>query len=99
MADEEAEDSEKRTNVSRRSFLKTAAAGAAAVGAAAAAPSAVRMVTDLPNMADVGRGGSEPLMAYVQNSGSGEIVVMLGTKEIVLRDFGLVSRLFAAMGA
>jgi hypothetical protein len=39
--------------------------------------------------------GSLPLIAYVSDARKGEVVVMVGTSEIVRRDAGLVARLVA----
>ena len=87
-----------RRRVSRRKFLAAVGIGAAAVGVAAAAPSAVKMASDyLPNVSQgLGRDAPRRLVAYVRDSSKGEIVLMVGEKEIVVRDFGIVSRLFAA---
>ncbi|MGH2473430.1 MAG: hypothetical protein ACRDG6_13755 [Candidatus Limnocylindria bacterium] len=37
--------------------------------------------------------GSLPLIAYVSDARNGEVVVMVGTREVVRRDAGLVARL------
>ena len=82
---------------SRRTVLKSAAAGAAAIGligagrlatgtALAAGASGARATIET---------SSAPLVAYVSDARKGEIVVMVGTREIVRRDAGLVARLVA----
>jgi hypothetical protein len=80
------------TRNSRRTLLKSAAAGAAAIGLVGAG-------RGLAGGSSVARGsietGSEPLVAYVSDARKGEIVVMVGTREIVRRDAGLVARLVA----
>ena len=81
-----------RSKLSRRKFLTTAAIGAAAVGVATAAPNAVKLASGfVPAVSNAA--GSGPLVAYVRDASTGEVAVMMGTKEIVLKDFGLVSRL------
>ena len=96
---EESVDETIRSKLSRRSFLKKTAMGATAVGVVAAAPSAVKMASDYLPSVTQGLGGNAPrrLVAYVKDSSKGEIVLMVGEKEIVVRDFGMVSRLFAAV--
>jgi hypothetical protein len=81
-----------RTKHSRRTILKAVAASAAAIGlmgsgralgGSAAADSSPTSTSSLP------------LIAYVSDARSGEIVVMVGTREIVRRDAALVARLVA----
>ena len=80
------------TSSSRRTLLRSAAAGAAAVGLVGAgrglagAPSAAKGSIET---------SSSPLVAYVSDARKGEIVVMVGTREIVRRDAALVARLVA----
>ncbi|HLQ42543.1 MAG TPA: twin-arginine translocation signal domain-containing protein [Thermoplasmata archaeon] len=83
---------EKKSKISRRSFLQKTAVGAAAVGAMAAAPTILKMTENVqasPPPGDV----SAPVMAYVKDASTGTLVVMWGTQEIVTRDPGLVNRL------
>jgi len=80
------------TRTSRRTILKSAAAGAAAIGLVGAS-------RGLAGSSSTTKGSigtsSEPLVAYVSDARRGEIVVMVGTREIVRRDAGLVARLVA----
>jgi hypothetical protein len=74
---------------SRRTVLKAAAAGTAAIGLLAAgravgAEAAVRS-----------DGFDAPVVAYISDARRGELVVMVGTREVVRRDAGLVARLIA----
>lgn len=82
----------------RRGFLIMAGAGAAATagavvvastGSASAAPAdtATENDTALPATA------SGPLVAYVQNTRSGQVSVMVGETEVVVSDPALVARL------
>jgi len=82
---------------SRRSFLKKAAVGAGVVGAAVAVPAVVMSGASILPSGDqrevIDSMGSGHLVAYVRNASSGEIVVMMGDREVRFRDFGLVSSL------
>src|SRR3989440_6388528 len=83
---------EKKSKMSRRSFLQKTAVGAAAVGAMTAAPTILKMTENVqasPPPGDV----NTPVMAYVKDAAQGTVVVMWGTQEIVTRDPGLVNRL------
>src|SRR5438552_10831173 len=83
---------EKKSKMSRRSFLQKTAVGAAAVGAMAAAPTILKVAENVqasPPPGDV----NAPVMACVKDAAQGTVVVMWGTQEIVTRDPGLVNRL------
>jgi hypothetical protein len=96
--------------ISRRTLLKQTSAGAAALGALFAAPRVIgsepHAVASSPAAggsaavaAAAGtslRGSSEPVVAYIRDSASGEIAIFSGTREIVLHDAALVSRLLQA---
>jgi anaerobic selenocysteine-containing dehydrogenase len=86
---------DERSKLSRRSFLKRTAAGAAAAAALAAAPSMLVV-------AEKGGGGTAtevttPLVAYIRDVSKGEVVVMMGTREVVRRDPNL-ARWLASIG-
>jgi hypothetical protein len=84
------------SNLSRRSFLKTAgvATGAAIVGgvpaAAAATEGAPEPVTSPSAMQH------EPLVAYVRDASKGEVTVVSGLQETTFRDHALVKRITQA---
>ncbi len=80
------------TRNSRRTLLKSAAAGAAAIGLVGAGRG---LVGSSPTAKSSIETSSEPLVAYVSDTRKGEIVVMVGTREIVRRDAALVARLVA----
>jgi len=80
------------TRSSRRTLLKSAAVGAAAIGLVSAGRGVVGSTTAAKGSIDT---SSEPLVAYVSDARRGEIVVMVGTREIVRRDAALVARLVA----
>ncbi|MGH9076561.1 MAG: hypothetical protein ACRDY0_03775 [Acidimicrobiales bacterium] len=97
---------------SRRAFLRNVSAGAVAVGAAAATPgilgglSAASAGTEVAGPASpgplpagplpAGPLPAGPLMAYIRDPGSGEISVMVGTRQVTYRDPGLAARLAQA---
>lgn len=76
---------------SRRTVLTAAAAGTAAMGLLAAG----RAVGGSVATADTGTELGAPVVAYVSDARRGELVVMVGTREVVRRDAGLVARLIA----
>ena len=89
---------EKNVNVSRRAFLSRASLGVVLAGAAAAVPGLSAVVRlpaapattpDLPLVA-------EPLVAHVRDLASGELSLMVGTDQVVLRDADLAARLYGA---
>src|SRR2546422_7832252 len=83
---------EKKSKMSRRSFLQKTAVGAAAVGAMAAAPTILKVTENVQGAVPPGDVNT-PVMAYVKDAAQGTVVVMWGTQEIVTRDPGLVNRL------
>src|SRR2546428_9580528 len=85
-------DDEKKSKMSRRSFLQKTAVGAAAVGAMSAAPTILKMTENVQASPAAGDLNS-PVMAYVKDATTGTVVVMWGTQEIVTRDPGLANRL------
>ena len=85
--------------VTRRGFLWQTSAGAAAVallpGAATlGAVEATPRTWASPAAAVL----AEPLVAIVRNAAQGEIALLLGTREVLIRDAELVSRLVKAAG-
>jgi hypothetical protein len=81
------------TNLSRRSFLKSAglatgaaliSAGPVAAAAGERAPELVESPSALPH---------EPLVAYVRDAAKAEVTVVAGTNELTYRDPALVKRL------
>lgn len=85
-------------NVNRRSFLRQTTAGAAAVAIVAAAPAAMsgHALPTPPSIELSGPTMTAPLMAYVRNVTAGEIALMVGTREVVIRDVDLARRLMKA---
>jgi hypothetical protein len=73
---------------SRRTVIKAAAASTAAIGLLAATRSIGGAATTNETM-------GAPIVAYVSDARKGEVVVMVGTREVVRRDAGLVARLIA----
>jgi hypothetical protein len=82
----------------RRGFLATAGAGAAAVGIAAVAPSANAKAPNADKQADVTipADAAGSLVAYVADVHDDTVTVMVGEREIAVRDRELVARLARA---
>jgi len=74
---------------SRRTVIKAAAASTAAMGLLAATRAVGVEAAAMSNAS------GEPIVAYVSDVRRGELIVMVGTREIVRRDAGLVARLVA----
>ena len=93
------EESEQKKRVSRRGFMKTAAVGAAGAGFAVTVP---RILTGESGplsgllSGTLPSAGADPIVAYVGDASKGEIVLMAGTREVRIRDFGMVSWLVRA---
>jgi hypothetical protein len=75
----------------RRALLTKAAAGTAAIGLAAAAISSEKV----ERLRDAAHDLGAPIVAYVTDPATGEVVVMVGDSEVVYRDTELVARLAA----
>ena len=88
------------TKVSRRGFFKQTSATAATFGVLAAFP-AMATVSEAPAEAPAAEAAvtdmTEPIMAHVSDLASGEISVLMGTREVVFRDPQLVMRLLQAV--
>ena len=80
---------------SRRTLLKgvAAASGLAAMPALGLISSDTLPVAEAASVAPQIEG---PLMAYIKDAAAGEVAFMVGTKEIVRRDPGLIRRLLGA---
>ena len=79
------------TRNSRRTLLKSAAAGAAAIGLVGVGGGLATTIAAKGSIET----SSLPVVAYVSDARKGEVVVMVGTREIVRRDKALVARLLA----
>src|SRR2546422_11036619 len=79
---------EKKSRMSRRSFLQKTAVGAAAVGAMTAAPTILKMTENVQASTPPGDVNA-PGVAYVKDAATGTGGVMWGTPEIVTRGPGL----------
>src|SRR5256712_12043687 len=82
---------EKKSKMSRRSFLQKTAVGAAAVGAMAAAPTILKMTENVQAGAPAGE-AKTPGMAYAKGAPPGALAVMWGTPENGTRDPRLAKR-------
>ena len=84
--------------LTRRGFLTKTSIGAAAVGAMLAVPRLTNG-TSAEAAQEFALSGHElagPVVAHVRNIKTGEIAVMVGTREIVFRDRQFVKRLVKA---
>src|SRR2546427_10212049 len=82
---------EKKSKMSRRSFLQKTAVGAAAGGAMTAAPTVLKMTGNVqasPPPGDM----NAPVMADVKDAATRTALVMWGTQEDGTKDPGLVIR-------
>ena len=82
------------SETSRRRFLAVTGTGAAAVGAAAVVPG----TAFAGETARSEHGANEPVVAYIKDAGSSELVLMVGEREVVVHDRDLVNRLLNAAG-
>ena len=84
--------------LTRRGFLKKTTVGAAAVGALIAVPGLAKVpeASAAPAMDLSPAELSGPLVAHVRNLSTGEIALMVGTREIVYHDRKLAARLVRA---
>jgi len=88
---------------SRRSFLLTVGAGAvgiAATSASASPRSAVATTGAIPGATPpaAGAGAVPGLLVHVRNAATGELGVLVGEREIVLRDPAAVAAILRAAG-
>jgi hypothetical protein len=83
----------------RRGFVKgsaVATAGATALGSLLADSALAR--SGAGAHAGAGGGGSTPIVAWVRDPARGEISVMVGEREVRVRDRGLAARIARAAG-
>jgi len=95
-------------NISRRTFLKQGGTGAAAAGVLSAFPGArgIRsfsarrpaVVHDTGVAAPAGRAATGPIVVHIPDPRSGEVRLMVGSREVVHTDRALVARLVRAAG-
>ena len=84
--------------LTRRGFIKKTSVGAATLGTLVAVPGLAEVEAAAPPHA-AGRpaaGQHEPLLAHVRNRTTGEIALLVGTREVVIHDRELVMRLVKA---
>jgi hypothetical protein len=86
------------TKLSRRGFFKQTSASAATFGVLVAIPGMVAAteVPEAPAVETSIANFTEPLLAHVSDLASGEISLLVGTREIIFRDPNLVMRLLQA---
>ena len=87
----------RRTFLARASIATAAVTGGAAVISSIPA-SAISAATATPAVRGVAPSVGEPLVAHVRNVATGEVAVLMGTREVVYRDRALVARLLGVVG-
>lgn len=86
-------------NVSRRAFISRGSLGIAMAGALAAVPGLTAMLRLAPPSMAPGASSAStagPLIAHVRDLTSGEISLMVGTDQVIVRDIDLAARLYGA---
>ncbi len=81
-------------DTSRRKFIGVAGAGVAAAGATALGSGAAWAAPARLH----GQSAQEPLVAHVADITSDEVSLMVGEREVIVRDRDLVTRLLNAAG-
>jgi hypothetical protein len=86
------------TKLTRHGFIKKTSVGAATLGALVAVPGLAEVdAAPQPHAAGGPASGQhEPLLAHVRNRATGEIALLVGTREVVIHDRELVMRLVTA---
>lgn len=84
------------SDATRRTFLVAAGAGAAALGVASIAPTAAAAATTKGSNQPADLPAGEPLVAYVSDASTGELTLLVGEREVLIKDRDLVSRLTSA---
>jgi hypothetical protein len=88
------------TKLTRRGFLGKTSAGAATIGALLVAPGLAEAASGPSPAANLHLTKEElagPVVVHVRDLATGELALMVGTREIVLHDREFVSRLGKAM--
>ncbi|MGO9582692.1 MAG: twin-arginine translocation signal domain-containing protein [Acidimicrobiales bacterium] len=94
-------------SISRRMFLKQGGTGVAAAGFLTAMPSLPGRMWGARKPASVhangvatpqGRAATGPLVVHIPDPRTGEVHLMVGTREVVRRDSSLVARLVREAG-
>jgi hypothetical protein len=84
-------------DTSRRKFLAAAAAGAGGV-AVGTVGLPITSASASASASAPGRRGKEPVVAWIEDPSSDELVLMSGDREVTVRDRALVARLLSATG-
>ncbi len=88
------------SKVTRRGFLTRTSVGAAAVGVMGTVPGLSMAASDTQEV-DTSEVSpvtlSEPMVAHVRDFATGEVSIMSGTREFIVRDSQLVARLLKAI--
>ena len=84
------------TKVTRRTLIKKASVGAATLGVMAAAPTLIGTGSAEAAQSDTPAAYGDSIIAHVRNRKTSEIALLVGTREVIVRDRELVRRLVKA---
>ncbi|MEZ0580295.1 twin-arginine translocation signal domain-containing protein [Nocardioides sp. MH1] len=85
-------------DTSRRKFLAAAAAGAGGVAAGTVGLTITSADASSPSKRGPSTHGKEPVVAWIEDPASDQLVLMSGDREVTVRDRDLVARLLSATG-
>ena len=85
-------------HLTRRGFIQKSSVGVATVGALATVPglAAAHAASQAPALDAATASKQGPLVAHVRDYAKGEIALLVGTREVIVRDPELVARLVRA---
>ena len=84
-------------NLSRKGFIGKASVGALTVGALVAVPGyEIGSAAAHASAEDTTAAHTGPLLAHLRNAKTGEIAILVGTREVVIHDRVLARRLLQA---
>jgi len=87
------------SEVTRRKFLigsGIGAAGVVAAGAAGGLPGIASAAADAPSHEELETAARRPMMLHVRDARRGEVGILVGEKEVVVKDKALVAKLLRA---
>lgn len=82
--------------LTRRGFIRSTSLGAVTVGMLAVPGLATVTEAAAAPVKRTSSANHEPLVAYIRDAANGEISLMIGEREVVIRDHDLVARLHHA---
>jgi hypothetical protein len=85
------------TYANRRTFIAQTSVAAAAALAIVPRLTRLQLAANPPTLPVSASTITEPFAAYVRDAASGEISILIGTREVIVRDANLVARLIQAV--